>query len=754
LNEITRRHEVLRTYFVEIQGEAAQAVRAPDQSMLSIVDLEHLSPTERETLAPLLAREEAQHAFDLATGPMLRARLVRLGRGDHILLFTMHHIVSDAWSAGVLVKEVVALYISYTRGERSPLPELTAQYADYAVWQRESLTGEALDNHVRYWETRLRGMQTLLLPTDGPRPKAQTYSGARQSFVVESRVMQSLKKLAREEGATLFMTLLAAFQTFMHRYSGQSDIVIGTDLANRNRAEIEPLIGFFVNILPMRADFSGEPSFREMTRRTQKVALEAYAHQDLPFEKLVAALKLERDLSRHPIFQVIFVLQNAPAGNLELGELVLKPVPIECHSVKFDLAMFMTERGDTLVGYLDYNTDLFHSARISRMIGQFQRLLEELTARPDASVGSAEILSEEEKQQSAMEEKLRKEAAQRRLVGVRRKPVNILALDMVRTGYLPQEASMPLVVEPNIDNINLADWAVNNGAYIEENLLKHGAILFRGFNVSSPGQFQKCAQSMCDQLFGDYGDLPRERMGEKLYGSTPYPSDQSILFHNESSHTHRWPMKIWFFCSQPSASGGETPIIDCRRVYKLLDPVIRERFAEKGLMYLRNYTDRLDVSWQAFFRTEDRAVVEQKCRSAGVEFEWKEENGLRTRQVSLAVARHPKTGEDVFFNQLQLHHILCLNPTARQSVISLFQEEDFPRNVYYGDGSPIEDYVVDEVREVYQRAAVSFPWQQGDILMLDNMLTAHARNPYTGPRKILVAMGEMFDNTVAVASRF
>ena len=206
-------------------------------------------------------------------------------------------------------------------------------------------------------------------------------------------------------------------------------------------------------------------------------------------------------------------------------------------------------------------------------------------------------------------------------------------------------------------------------------------------------------------------------------------------------------MKIWFYCAQPPAQGGETPIVDCRRIYQLLDPVLRERFARKKLMYVRNYTETLDVSWQDFFRTSDRTEVERYCRAAGIDYEWKNGNELRTRQVCQAIARHPYTGEVVFFNQLQLHHVSCLAPATYESMRSLFREEDYPRNVCYGDGTPLEDSVVSEICDLYRQASVSFTWQEGDVLMLDNMLTAHGRNPYSGSRKIVVAMGDMMHQT-------
>jgi alpha-ketoglutarate-dependent taurine dioxygenase len=234
-------------------------------------------------------------------------------------------------------------------------------------------------------------------------------------------------------------------------------------------------------------------------------------------------------------------------------------------------------------------------------------------------------------------------------------------------------------------------------------------------------------------------------MGNKVYGSTPYPHDKAILFHNESSHMYRYPMKIWFYCVQPSQSGGETPIVDCRKIYQLLDPKLRDIFTNKKLMYVRNYTAGLDVSWQNFFHTEDKSVVETYCRQNEIEYEW-HSNGLRTSEIRPAISRHPQTGDLVFFNQIFLHHSACLDTDVRESLQSILGEENLPRQVYYGDRTPIESSVIQELLSIYQSAKVEFSWHQGDVIMLDNMLAAHGRNPYTGSRKIVVAMAEITNN--------
>jgi len=740
LTEIVRRHEVLRTTFTLVGDQPMQVINPPSKLVLALEDLRGLPNEVREAEVLRLSTEETRKPFDLVHGPLLRARVFRTGEQEHVVLFTMHHIVADAWSSGVLVEEVIALYGAYTEGRPSPLPDLPIQYADFAFWQRELLEGETLDSLLGYWKKQLHGVAQLNLPTDRPRPPVTSYRGASQVVFINETLTSSLKNLGRQEGVTLFMTLLAAFQTLLYLYTKQTDIVVGTDIANRTREETERLIGFLVNMLPLRTDLSGNPTFRELLKRVQQVTLDAYAHQDLPFEKLVAALNLERDLSRFPVFQAVLVLQNAPLGTLEISGLEMRPVPVENRTVKFDLIMFLAERQGQLIGRLDYSTDLFDERTMSNFLKNFKNTLERVVAEPDVPVDMLKTVTEHK---AELPNKEKEERARKKLGVVKRKTLDFAAASLVATREVHYGSGNLLVAEPQMPNVNLAGWAMSNRQATEEMLLHHGAVLWRGFNIRSVENFEAVARAMSEKLFGEYGDLPRASVSGNVYGATPYPADQPILFHNESSHMHRWPMKIWFYCAQAPAHGGETPIVDCRRIYQLLDPGLRERFARKKLMYVRNYTDTLDVSWQQFFRTSDRDEVESYCRAAGIEYEWKNGSELRTRQVCQAIARHPRTGEQVFFNQIQLHHVSCLAPSTYESMRSLFREEDYPRNVCYGDGTPIEDSVVSEICDLYRQASVSFTWQEGDVLMLDNMLTAHGRNPYGGPRKIVVAMGDM-----------
>lgn len=743
-NEIVRRHHVLRTNFTVVDGQPVQVIAPRLTLTIPVVDLQELSETEREAQVRRQAKGETQLPFDLAKGALLRIKLLKFSPSDHILLFTIHHIVCDAWSFGVLIREFTQLYDSFVRQEPSPLPELPIQYADFANWQRQWLQGEVLDAQLSYWQRQLAGIPaTLPLPIQRQPPAMPTFRSASQSFHLSSATREQLQTLSRQEGVTLFMTLLAAFQTLLYRYSHQKDIVVGTDVANRNRQDIEPLIGFFVNLLVLRTDLSGNPSFRELLEQVRDVALAAYEHQDLPFAKLVEVLRPERNSSHTPLFQVLFVLQNDPLPDLTLSGLTVNPVEINTEIARFDLVLFMEQTETGIIGRFNYNTDRFEAKGITQFCYHFETLIRSILKNPDTRIDTLELLGEAEKRKQMTEQTQRQHIKFSKFKTIKPKAVSLPQRQLIKTRTLQPGQSLPLVIEPDSAEIDLADWSTSHREFIETNLLKHGAILFRGFNLNSAANFEKVANAIHPNLFGDYGDLPREGVSGKVYGSTPYPSDKTILFHNESSHLHRLPLKIWFFCLQPAQQGGETPILDCRQVYQRLNPKLREKFEQKQLMYVRNYREGLDVSWQDFFHTTNKAEVEYYCRQADMEFEWLGNNGLKTRQIRPAVAKHPKTGELVFFNQLQLHHISCLDAGVRQSLLSLFGEDKLPRHVYYGDGTPIEELVMEEIKAIYQDSKISFTWQKGDLLMLDNMLTAHSRNPYVGSRKIVVAMADL-----------
>ena len=400
LRQAIQRHEVLRTTFTTIEGQPVQVISPETHFTLPLTDLGHLPPAQRQAEAQRLAREEALRPFDLSTGPLVRARLLRLSTEEHVLLLSMHHIVSDGWSMGLLIREVAALYEAYAVGAESPLKELGLQYGDYAVWQREWLQGEVLDQQLAYWRKQLAGLPPVLeLPTDYPRPAVMTFNGAAVSLKWPKRLSEDLKALSHREGVTLFMSLLAAFQLLLWRYSGQEDIAVGTPVAHRTRAELEELIGFFVNTLVLRTELSGNLTFRELLQRVKETALGAYAHQDVPFEKLVEELAPERNLSFTPLFQVIFAMENTPSPEIKLKDLQLSVLETERETAKFDITLVMWEASESLEGTLEYNTDLYEEATMQRLLRHFQTLLEGIVINPDAQIADLPLLTPVEQQQ-------------------------------------------------------------------------------------------------------------------------------------------------------------------------------------------------------------------------------------------------------------------------------------------------------------------------------------------------------------------
>ncbi len=451
LNEIVRRHEILRTNFAiaprgllegksspyasegeleskvrcAIDAQAVQVIHSAPNSTLSVLDLREISEINREAQVRHLAMEVTQQPFDLSSDPLLRMFLLQLDEEEYILLVVMHHIITDGWSLGVFVRELGILYESFCNNKPLLLPELPIQYADFALWQRQWLQGEVLENELSYWRRHLANLPMLQLPTDIPRPAVQTFRGAVQSLVLPNVLSDAIKTLSYQEGVTLFMLLLTAFKTLLHWYTAQDDIVVGTDVANRNRIETENLIGFFVNELVLRTDFSGNPTFRELLQRVRQVTLESYVHQDLPFDKLVEALNPERNLKHNPLFQVMFGLDNAPMPPLEPSGITLSPLKLNHEVSVFDLILYMMETEQGLVGSLRYSTDLFEQATITRMLKHFEILLHHVVTQPDVRLNILrEMLAETDKQEQIIKQKEFREASRRKLKNVKPKPIN------------------------------------------------------------------------------------------------------------------------------------------------------------------------------------------------------------------------------------------------------------------------------------------------------------------------------------------
>ncbi|MEK6278966.1 MAG: amino acid adenylation domain-containing protein [Acidobacteriota bacterium] len=417
VNEIIRRHEILRVTFTTIAGEPVQVFAPELRLRLSMTDLSKLPEEERKRQIRELAGAEAQKPFNLSTGPLLRLLLLQTGEQEYLLLPTFHHIICDGWSIGIFTDELRALYEAYSSGRPSPLPELPIQYADYTLWQRERLQGELLQQQISYWKQQLRGAPPVLeLPTDFSRSAEQQVRSASHIIMLPRSLSDSLKRFSRQEDVTLFMTLLAAFKLLLSRYSGQQDIMVGSSIANRTRAEIERPIGFFVNTLVLRTDFSGQPSFRELVKRVKSVAMDAYAHQDLPFEKLVEELQPERSLGHTPLFQVLFALQNQTRLSTKPATIRMVPPDFESGAAKFDLTFVMIDTDQGLRARMEYNAALFKAETIQNMLESFQTLLGSAISDRDRPVHSLPILNPAERRRLLFGNSLRREHSSKQCI--------------------------------------------------------------------------------------------------------------------------------------------------------------------------------------------------------------------------------------------------------------------------------------------------------------------------------------------------
>lgn len=757
LNALVARHEILRTsYPADAQGAPYARIEAELALDLPVSDLSALSPGQRDAALQELAEGQARDPFNLAQAPLLRARLVRIAADDHALLLTLHHIVGDGWSVAILLDTLAAAYNAARAGVPVDWQPLPIQYADYAAHQRAAEAGPQpqAEADLNYWRDALRDAPKLpALPTPNRRPPVASSHGAACHTVLPATLLAQADALAQAHGASRYMVLLAAFHALLHRLSGASDQLVGIDVAGRPRRELEDLVGFFVNVLPLRAQCHAGMRFTDLLAQVRTRTLAAFDHQSLPFERIVEAAGVPRERAWHPLVQVLFVLQNTPGQARQFDGLHAARLPTPVHAAKFDLAVFLDPCDDGLRAEWVYATALFPRATMQRFADAYGTVLAQAVADPARPLAGLEVpagLCEPAPDQPAMTattaprpsklDKLGKLASLPRRAGH-----GTPAAPRVQTSFLAPGQTFPIVMEPASPDLDPVAWALAHREQIEATLCRHGGILLRGFGLRTPQEFEQFAEAIEPGLYGAYGDLPKKEGGRNTYRSTPYPEREMILFHNESAHLPRWPRKQWFFCELPSPVGGATPIVDCREMYRRLPRELADRFESKGLRYVRTFNDKLDVSWRDFFKTDSREEVEARLRASGTGFAWLDADTLQTREHCPAVIAHPVTGERSFFNQVQLHHTACLDPEVRRDLLEIVGPQRMPRQVMFGDGSPIGDDVMALIGELYEACAVRFAWRQGDVVMLDNMLAAHARDPYQGPRKIVVAMGDMFE---------
>jgi non-ribosomal peptide synthase protein (TIGR01720 family) len=740
---VVARHPILRTGFMwEGLSKPAQVVHRQAELSFEQLDWRHAISEEHSARLDAYLRANAERGVNLAAAPLMRLTLIRLSDNRNVFVWAIHHLIHDAWSTHLLFREVFTIYKGLREG-KDVTQGPGVPFRDYIVYVKRRDQAGAEE----FWRQYLRGLTApTRLPVSGRDITGREDDAhAREEARLPLTLTTALNQLARQRQLTLNSFFCGAWALLLSREAKGDDVVFGSVFSGRppDLYGAERIVGPLINTLPMRVRVTPEKPFSDWLAEIQAAQIGLREYETTPLRQVQSWSEIPGGA---PMFESVLVFQNAFAdvSGQEIGELKIEDVRSFGYS-NYPLTMRITPGREVLLEVL-YDRRRFDPSTAKSLLEDLAGLLGDVAARQGAgSVGEfADWLAAATKDRRAGRRETRREAMSLRLGNVRPKTIRLSSAELVRTERLGTGAAFSILVRPAGRTLDLSEWAANNLERIEDWLSNYAAALFRGFAVNSIDDFSMFMRAISPELM-EYRErsTPRTDLGNRIYTSTEYPADQDITFHNEFSYAYTWPMKIGFCCLLPPERGGETPVADSREVFRSLDPALKERFVEKGVMYVRNYGAGIDLSWQEAFLTADKSDVEEHCRNAPMEWEWNGDR-LKTRQARPAVAWHPKTGDMVWLNQAHLFHVSNLDQAVRRSLAETFAEEDLPRNAYYGDGWPIEDSALDKIREAYRRASVSFAWQKGDVLLLDNMLAAHGRRPFTGQRRIITAMAEPF----------
>jgi amino acid adenylation domain-containing protein/FkbH-like protein len=731
--QVLTRHQVICSRIGLKDGQPFQERVAAESLDIGWLDLRGMEPAQIiDARARTAIRQLADQPFDLERGPLGRACIISTADDCNYLVGVIHHICCDGWSMVILRDEIVAMYRALS-GDSGDLPSLPLQYSDYARWQ-DRWGKELWQPMLPQARQQLTGqMPPLLLPRS-----TETQDDGPVVCDIPTETVERLKALALEQHCTLFMVLLAAFEAVLTEATGQTDLWIGSAISNRDHPVLERLVGYLANMVVLRTDLTGSRSFRDLLMRVKTATLDAHERRHVPFEELVAQMTPRRD-ARQTRLHAVFELHNAPNQTLELPGVQCETVDIVSAGAKYERALLVQETPDGLHCVFEYDPRLHGSRQIHALLQRFCSVIAEVLQNIDtAIVGGPVHPTATARLPSATVSRWRQQyrgsvaaAAPRAAPGLAQ-PAD--------AG--PDLEQMPAVFEAGHHGTTMVSWLRQNREAMEQTLARRGALLFRGFGIDTAPQLREVAAAITTNLLRENGEHVPVAGIAGIQTPINYAHDRKLLWHNENTFNKDWPTRLLFACGEPATTGGETPLVDSRKVLAALPDEVKGPFLEHGVMYVRNYGRTVGRSWQSVFMTDERAEVEEKCRAAGFDFEWRADGGLRTACVRPAVLRHPTTGELSWCNQAQHWHPACLDEATRSVFSEVANDAGFPRHCHYGNGAAIPDDHITSVLQTYQKLEVTFTWQRGDLLILDNLLVAHARNPYRGARQIFVAMGD------------
>lgn len=742
---VAGRHEILATVFPVIQGEPRQKVNHPSRNGIPVTFTALSDHADALAVAEQMAAREANQPFDLEKGPLMRVQLIETAVDKHLLLFTLHHIVGDEWSLEVIFRDIFLLYNTRLEDAGTDLPApLDIQYKDYSIWQMRQGRNGGFSTASAYWLGKFASpVPSLDLPTDYPPSDKKSVEAERIIFTLSPALSDKIRETSRDNGATVFMTLLSILGVLLHKYTSRTDMVIGTPAACRNHRELKDQVGVYMNMLALRVKFEKDIPFVSLLQSVKDDLVLALAHQHYPFELLMEELLSRGMQHRNPLFDIGFTWQNIEgiaddAGAMQLDGIAISSWDQLNKAVKADCWLHGWEIGDSMRFSLSYKKDRFSSRTAGQMAEYFQCIANAVCHDTTMRINQLPIIGKTGTLMT-MDPAKTNEKNRDRFNKINRKPISLQDKPLVSASVLEGPHKYPVVFCPDNEDVVAASWAAENKTMIMEKLAHTGAILFRNFNISSVELFQEMFGMLVDEPM-NYADQssPRSAIAEKLYTSTDHPADQVINMHNELSYSHKWPLHISFCCLQPATSGGQTPIADSRIVLDGLSEATKILFLDKGILYTRNLVEGIGLSWQQVYQTDDKNEVEAYCRNNNIHFEWKSRRHLRISWKRPAIVRHPHTSQLLWFNHGYFFNASNLDAAVHATIR---QREDLPFDTAFGDGTPISGPVLQEIREAYEKAQVAFPWHKGDVLLMDNMLMSHGRNAYAGERKIIVGMG-------------
>jgi amino acid adenylation domain-containing protein/FkbH-like protein len=750
VRRVTVRQRLLMARVRTIDGEPTleyQRDLLPAITKLSLVEaLRGRSDGERRQMIEQRVLSEVQIPFDLETAPLFRIAVLEAGGDLHYIIGVVHHLVADAWSVAILRAEIVEQYRLVSGRRHADVQPLEIDYFDYALWQRHNLTEAGLRESYEFWRERLAGGPPPFMLGPRPAPLASEAKAITVPVAFDNSTAQALKASARRCKATLFSLLLGTFETALYIQSGQPDLWVGTGVANRVHPLTEPIVGLFVNTLVFRTYLQSTWKLAETVTRVHEEVLAAHDHEQVPYEELVRLANPPRVGRNRPLFHALFELHNAPNPRVELPGGNLTVFEVGNGFAKYGISLQLQETPFGLSGALEMDAGMYAPAEAKALADRFLHIVKAMLRDPEITVAS--LLEAHAEQALTAEQRGRRRArlsaAFSRSTGM---PQPIEQRDARNRADRPADAhALPLIIErEGTGSDDLAAWLGKQPDRVRSDLHAHGAILFRGFAVHRAADVRRVAEEVMERPVTQNGEhVAVAGMDGVVQTPVFYAPESKLLWHNENTFNAMWPRRIMFVCGQAATTGGETPLVDSREVFRRLPREVREPFVSKGVMYVRNYGTTLGLPWTKVFGTGNPSEVENKCRAEGVRYEWRPDGSLKTVAVRPAAYRHPDTSEWTWCNQAQHWHIACLDSVTRAYILGATTEDRFPRSCYYGDGTPIPDKVMHMILEVYKEIEVAFPWKKGDVLLVDNLLTAHGRNPYTGERQLFVVIGDTF----------